>query len=408
MNVAEMPLRTAPPPGAHLKRRALVLLAAGGSGAVLFALAWGLAPSRPTQTPQELFVADQRDVADEVRQLPKDYTEVAPPTPAPAPHQPSKTTPATPTYVPPPPPPQIDEAERQRRRELDEARRSSIFFPSGPTTTPTAGGQAAAALQDRINNVQNRINAVSANLADADSLFANMATPVTAAAGDDGAATFHPTNRSFLEAPQREEAIYSNHRLEAPASPYQVIAGTVIPAALETGANSDLPGTVLARTTAPVYDTATGRHLLIPQQSKLVGTYNSDIAYGQSRILVIWTRLIMPDGSSILLDRLPGSDQAGFAGLADEVDNHYWRLFGGALLTSIINAGAELARGGDDGDAIADAIRRGSGDTVSQLGAAITRRNLNIAPTLTVRPGWPVNLIVQKDMILRTFDDHRN
>ena len=133
--------------------------------------------------------------------------------------------------------------------------------------------------------------------------------------------------------------------LTLPISPYQVMAGTVVAGALVTGIKSDLPGDVIATVTEPVYDTATGRFLLIPQGSRILGKYNSQVSYGQSRVQVVWNRIILPDTSSLTLDNLAGTDPAGYAGLEDDVDYHWGRIFAGAALTTLLGVGAELARG---------------------------------------------------------------
>ena len=193
--------------------------------------------------------------------------------------------------------------------------------------------------------------------------------------------------------------------LQLPASPYQVMAGTIIPAALVTGMNSDLPGQVIANVTEAVYDTATGRFLLIPQGSRLIGRYDSKVSFGQRRVLLVWTRLILPDTSSISLDRLPGIDPAGYAGLEDGVDWHWDRIFAGAALSTLLGVGAELAapdRSGSDGKVII-ATRQSAQDTVNQVGQEITKRNLSIQPTLTIRPGFPMRVMVNKDLILRPY-----
>jgi type IV secretion system protein VirB10 len=193
--------------------------------------------------------------------------------------------------------------------------------------------------------------------------------------------------------------------LQIPASPYQVMAGTVIPAALVTGINSDLPGQVIANVTEAVYDTATGRYLLIPQGSRLIGRYDSQVAFGQRRVLLVWTRLILPDTSSIALDRLPGIDPAGYAGLEDGVDWHWDRILAGAALSTLLGVGAELAapdRGGSDGK-VTIAVRQGAQDTVNQVGQEMTKRNMSIQPTLTIRPGFPMRVMVSKDLILRPY-----
>jgi len=192
--------------------------------------------------------------------------------------------------------------------------------------------------------------------------------------------------------------IYNPHRLHDPVSPYQVMAGTLIPASLVTGINSDLPGTIIAQVTQPVYDTVSGNHLLIPQGSRLIGRYQSEVSFGQNRALVVWDRLILPDGSSIQISE-PGADAEGYAGLADRTDHHWDRVFVAAGLATILGIGAEL---GDDGnDDIARAIRRGTSDTLNQAGQKTIDLNLGIQPTIRVRPGWPLRVIVTRDIVLR-------
>jgi type IV secretion system protein VirB10 len=193
--------------------------------------------------------------------------------------------------------------------------------------------------------------------------------------------------------------------LQTPVSPYQVMAGTVIAAALVTGINSDLPGDVIATVTEPVYDTATGRHVLIPQGSRILGHYNSQVSYGQTRVQVVWHRVILPDTSSFQIDNLAGTDPAGYAGLEDGVDWHWDRLFAGAALTTLLGVGAELAapENRQDGDRVVIAGRDSAQDSINQVGQEVTRRNLNIQPTLTSRPGLPVRLIVNRDLVLRPY-----
>jgi len=194
-------------------------------------------------------------------------------------------------------------------------------------------------------------------------------------------------------------------RLTLPASPYQVMAGTVISAALVTGIKSDLPGDVIATVTEPVYDTATGKFLLIPQGSRILGRYNSQVSYGQSRVQMVWNRIILPDTSSLTLDNLVGTDPAGYAGLEDEVDRHWGRILAGAALTTLLGVGAELAapENRQDGNRIVIAGRDSAQDSINQVGQEMTRRNMNIQPTLTARPGLPVRVIVARDLVLRPY-----
>jgi type IV secretion system protein VirB10 len=199
-----------------------------------------------------------------------------------------------------------------------------------------------------------------------------------------------------------DDAVYNPHPLQDPVSPYVVMAGTAIQASLVTGINSDLPGLVIAQVTGNVYDTPTGRHLLIPQGARLIGEYDSVVAFGQSRALVIWNRIVMPDGSSIVIENLPATDTAGYAGLEDEVDYHTWRLIAGVALSTLLGVGTELTFGEEEGNLLR-AIRESAQRDANRAGQRITERNLNIQPTITVRPGWPLRVIVHKDLVLRPY-----
>lgn len=191
-----------------------------------------------------------------------------------------------------------------------------------------------------------------------------------------------------------------------PLSRYEIKAGWDIPATLEQAINSDLPGEIKALVRSNVYDTATGRYLLVPQGARLVGTYNSSISYGQSRLQVVWTRIIFPDGSSVNLDRMNGHDAQGRAGFQDRVDNHYARLIGFAVLTSAFAAGLELSQRQNAtllqtptaGQTASAAV----GQQLAELGSQITSRNLNIQPTIKIREGYRFNVRVNRDML---FDE---
>ena len=175
-----------------------------------------------------------------------------------------------------------------------------------------------------------------------------------------------------------------------------------------TGLNSDLPGECIATVTEPVYDTVTGRVLLIPQGSRLLGKYDSQVTYGQSRVLLVWNRIVMPNGSSFVLDQLPATDTQGFAGLQDRMDNHWGKLLAGAALSTLLGVAAELGSqndglSGTGQQTVVVATSRSAEDSLNQVGQQITRRNLNVQPTLTVRPGFPVRVIVNKDIVLRPY-----
>jgi type IV secretion system protein VirB10 len=203
--------------------------------------------------------------------------------------------------------------------------------------------------------------------------------------------------RAFLDrASDRRTA--APDRLTAPADAHVLQAGSIIPAALITGIRSDLPGQITAQVTQNVYDSPTGRILLIPQGSRLIGDYDADVAFGQSRVLLAWNRLILPDGRSIVLERQPAADPRGFAGLQDATDYHWGGVLKAALVSTLLGVGSEAGSGGD-GD-LARAIRRGTQDSVNRTGEQIVSRELNVRPTLTIRPGTPVRVLVTRDLVL--------
>ena len=209
-------------------------------------------------------------------------------------------------------------------------------------------------------------------------------------------------NLAFLDGAVDRRTV-SPDRVEAPASRYVLQAGSVIPAALITGIRSDLPGEVTAQVTEDVYDSPTGRILLIPQGARLVGQYDSQVSFGQSRVLLAWTRLIMPNGRSIVLERQPAADAAGYAGLEDEVDNHWGMLFKAAILSTILSVGSEAGVSGNNSGSLAAAIQQGMSQSFNQVGEQVVGRSLAIQPTLTIRPGFPVRVMVTRDLVLEPY-----
>lgn len=264
---------------------------------------------------------------------------------------------------------QAAEAARQRLiQERDAARTSSVFLGGGAANAGAAA-QPSETAPDQ----------------------AAVAQTNGAAQGDQAA------KRAFM-AQASSPRTASVERLAPPASPNIVQAGSIIPAALITGIRSDLPGQITAQVTANVYDSPTGRILLIPQGARLIGEYDSEIAAGQTRVLLAWDRLIMPDGRSIVLERQPGADPAGYAGLQDRVDQHWGNMLKAAAISTLLGIGAELGADGDDD--LTRALRRGSQDTINQSGQQIVRRQLDVQPTLTIRPGHPLRVVLTRDLIL--------
>ncbi|MBX9647993.1 MAG: TrbI/VirB10 family protein, partial [Xanthobacteraceae bacterium] len=267
------------------------------------------------------------------------------------------------------------DAEQQRANQETEAARTSKVFAS--TTAPVASAHAVS----------------------------QETTTKTAPSSDE---TFTQNGQDskllFVNAPV-DRRTTAPDRLSRPASPFVVQAGTVIPAALITGIRSDLPGQITAQVTQSVFDSPTGRVKLVPQGARLIGIYDSQVAFGQSRVLLVWTRLIMPNGRSIVLERQQGADAGGYSGLEDEVDNHWKELLGAAALSTLLGAGSELGSGADNGSnaTVLQALRFGAANSLNQTGQKVVRRNLNIQPTLTIRPGFPVRVIVNRDLVLEPY-----
>ena len=187
-------------------------------------------------------------------------------------------------------------------------------------------------------------------------------------------------------------------------STFELKRGSVIPATLVTGINSDLPGRITAQVSQNVYDSATGHRLLIPQGAKLFGRYDSEVSFGQNRVLVIWTDIIFPNGSTLQIGGMAGTDAAGYGGFRDKVDNHYLQTFGSAILVALIGAGTEMLLPQDQGNTLnsnssTDAARRSFTETFGQISEQTVSRNLNVQPTLEIRPGYRFNVLVDQDIV---------
>jgi type IV secretion system protein VirB10 len=192
---------------------------------------------------------------------------------------------------------------------------------------------------------------------------------------------------------------------QAPLTRYELKAGGVIPAVMISGINSDLPGQILAQVSADVYDTATGRYLVIPQGSKLVGTYDNEVAFAQKRALVIWTKIVYPDASQLELEGMPGADPAGYAGFKDKVKRHVARRIGAALLLTVFNLGAELTRQASEtaqGFQTQSAVTAAVGQSVAELGREMVEKESEVPNTLQIRPGYRFNVMVNKDIAFKS------
>ena len=388
-------LRVQPRPVTRLNRRTLAILVGGLSVAVLGATIWSLQPQRHGANEQtELYNIDRVSKSERLDGLPADYSKLPPKIPELGPPLPgdlgpaivNSQQPAVAAYAAP-----GHDPNDALRKEAEAAAASSVFFRSGGQAVATVA-QAAPVVPDAANT-----------LAAFDPLAAGPASVAAQPADPTAVQNRQDQKEAFLKGGSTETRNSGN--LALPASPYQVMAGTVIAGALVTGIKSDLPGDVIATVTEPVYDTAKGKFLLIPQGSRILGKYNSQVSYGQSRVQVVWNRIILPDTSSLTLDNLVGTDPAGYSGLEDDVDWHWKRIVAGSVLTTLLGVGAELAapENRQDGNRIVIAGRDSAQDSINQIGQEITRRNMNIQPTLTERPGLPVRIIVNRDLVLRPY-----
>ena len=373
-------LRGPQPRVMRLSRKALAVIGVAAGLGLGGSLIYALRPPSDRQA-QELYNTDSRTTAETITSGPRDYAQaprLGPPLPGDlggpivSAQQRGENVPVPPMgagAAPPDPRAQAEEAARQRAaQERDAARTSSVFLGSN------AG--------------------VAASPAPAMPALAAPATPTPADTAPQG----NQAGRRAFMAQASNQRTVSVERLTAPASANIVQAGSVIPAALITGIRSDLPGQITAQVTANVYDSPTGRILLIPQGARLIGEYDSEVAAGQTRVLLAWDRLIMPDGRSIVLERQPGTDGAGFPGLQDRVNQHWGNLLKAAAVSTLLGVGAEL--GADSEDDLTRALRRGSQDTINQTGQQIVRRQLNVPPTLTIRPGHPLRVVLTRDLVL--------
>ncbi len=198
---------------------------------------------------------------------------------------------------------------------------------------------------------------------------------------------------------------YLTQGREKPLSPYELKVGTLIPATMISGVNSDLPGQVIASVSQNVYDSATGSHLLLPQGAKLYGLYDSQIAYGQDRVLMAWTRVNYPDGTTLELEGMGAIDSQGFAGFEDQVDHHYWKIFGNAFILGMITGVSEagINDGNNNDTSTAESINNGVTEQFAETGSSLIEKNLDVQPTIVIRNGYKFNIMLNKDVILHPY-----
>jgi type IV secretion system protein TrbI len=395
-------LRARPQLVTRINRKVLI-----GGAAVLLVLISGIVlvalkpPSLRLGERPELFNVDHKPITDGLSKLPATYEGLRPEKKAEAP----KLSPGVPQLTPASTGDRQDDPERFEKARLarmaGQARESQVFFrlqlkapphePVAAVTRPDPAPRPTPRVADPDATTPMALRA-------AERARALASGDVDLLAND----TSEQTRKlSFLKSGP-ETQIYNPHGLQKPVSPYQLMAGTIIAASLVSGLSSDLPGFVIAQVTENVYDTVSGRHLLVPQGSRLVGKYDNVVAFGQERALLVWQRIILPDGSSVVIDNLPATDTGGYAGLSDQVDLHTWKLLKGIALATVLGVGSQLAFGSSDNDLV-KALQQSTQSTTNRAGQRLVERNLNVQPTITVRPGWPLRVIVHKDIVLRPY-----
>jgi type IV secretion system protein TrbI len=374
-----MRLRGEAPRVTRLSRKVLAGIGLVASVGIGGALIYALQTRDGGKPADELYSTDNRSTADGLAGLPRDYSgipQLGPPLPGdlgrpilgaqnrgqPLPNQPN---------------PGLSAEEQRRLQEIETARVSRLFSGTENRSMASTGPGAATIAPPPTPDLTG---------------LGLAPPPATPSAQD--------RQLAFLNAAADRRTVAPD-RVAAPASPYILQAGAVIAAALITGIRSDLPGQITAQVTENIYDSPTGRILLVPQGTRIIGQYDNNVQFGQSRVLLVWNRLIFPNGRSIVLERQPGADAEGYAGLQDGVDYHWWELAKAAGLSTLLSVGAELAA--NDDDRLIQAIRNGGQDTINDAGQQIVRRQLNVAPTLTIRPGFPVRVIVTRDMVLEPY-----
>jgi type IV secretion system protein VirB10 len=377
---APMRLRGDPPRVTRLSRKALagigLVASIGLGGAMIYALQTRDAGPRN----EELYSTTNRPTADGLAGLPRDYTgpRLGPPLPGDLGRPILNAQDRGQPVVPPGIQPTMDAAEQRRLAEAEAARTSRVFFQTQARTVAASTAPGGTATNANLTGL---------------GLPGQFNTPTAQERAQE-------RQLAFLNAAADRRTVAPD-RVMPPASPYVLQAGAVIPAALITGIRSDLPGQITAQVTENIYDSPTGRILLVPQGTRIIGQYDNAVQFGQRRVLLVWNRLIFPNGRSIVLERQPGADAAGYAGLEDGVDYHWWDLAKAAGLSTLLSVGAELAI--DDDDRLLRAIRNGGQDTINDAGQEIIRRQLNVPPTLTIRPGFPVRVIVTRDLVLEPY-----
>jgi len=298
--------------------------------------------------------------------------------------------------------PNADHIKQDKMRRFENAvtGKTSVPFAELKSHTDINDGDRRDQTLQRIDDAKQKIAAIQQD--DTNATF--KARLAQLQGGGETPASQRNSLKQF-DAKDKSDRWKLDAQMEAPASPYTLRAGFVIPASLISGINSDLPGQIIAQISQNVYDTATGKYLLLPQGARLVGSYTSDVAYGQSRVMVAWQRIVFPDGKTLDIGAMPGADEAGYSGLNDQVNNHYLRLFGSAILMSGITAGVAISQDKNNNNiysqpTASSALSEALGQQLGNVTAQMITKNLNISPTLEIRPGFRFNVMCIKDLVL--------
>lgn len=308
------------------------------------------------------------------------------------------------------PPPSVNpDAERMRMARMqlfDEAVRAGTSLPTGAPrglgSRPALAHNSSAS--DRLDDLRRRGTGGEDAAAAYQNRLGQLASPGQGSGAGRTAPAGGGNSRAIptFDPGSGQDRWALGAEVQAPRTPYELRAGFVIPAMLISGINSDLPGQIVGQVTQNVFDTASSRHLLIPQGSRLVGAYSSDVAFGQRRVLVAWQRIIFPDGKALDIGNMPGADGAGYSGFTGDVNNHIWRVLGSAILMSSVVAGVSLSQdssaSGNDRQRASDALSESLGQVLGNTIAQVVSKNLNIAPTLEIRPGYRFNVVTTKDI----------
>jgi type IV secretion system protein VirB10 len=360
-------LRASPPPVTRLSRRALVIGGAVLGVGLASALGWSLVEHRKA-APEPAY-APAAPPPDPVINAPRGYGGLT----------------GAPVLGPPLP------GDLGRPIMASQAGRAATGLAVAPQTTPV--GRAVDPLDPTASAARAAHQAAAAS-----GLFAAGAARVEPTSAAETAAPI-PVGA----APGPDPRMVSAERLQAPASPYLLQAGAIIPAALVTGLRSDIKGPAIAQVTQDVFDSLGGGVLLIPAGARLVGEYDSGLAAGQSRLGVVWTRLILPSGRSIALDKFPSADVRGMTGLEDGVDRHGREVLMAAALSTLLAVGAEA--GASDESDLARAVRRGASEAAGDVSRQMVGASLARAPTLTIRPGAPLRVLLTRDLVLEPYEE---